>query len=164
MYLNYTLMTIIKNSIAKLNVLVLVRAVSGINLKIHVLASFLFMASPSFSYFSSSQKNNSSLTMNPRSKDFICLQGRHVTHFVYPGVRWRTDLLQTVVLREVYVASRIHLTTRGQSNSNNSFWYLQKQGIPRSQDSIYLPHAYSKITLALFPLPHSIYPNPRVLP
>lgn len=64
-------MTIIKNSRAKLNVIVLVRTVSGINLKIHVLASFLFIASPSLSYFSSSQKNNSTLTMNPGSTDFV---------------------------------------------------------------------------------------------
>lgn len=111
MYLNYALMTIIKNSIAKLNVLVLVRAVSGINLKIHALASFLFMASPSLSHFSSAQKNNSSLTMNPGSKDFICLQGRYVTHVVYPGVRWRTNLLLTVVLR--FTLLLVYISLRG---------------------------------------------------
>lgn len=101
-------MNTIKNSRGKLNIIVLVRAVSVINPKINVLASFLFMASPSLSHFSSSQKKNSSLKINPGSTDFICLQGRHVTHFVYPGVRWRT-----MVLRKVYVAPCIHPCCEG---------------------------------------------------
>lgn len=101
MYLRYILVNIIKNYIAKLNIIVLVRAVSVINLKINVLASYVFMASVALFYFSSSQKNNRSLTVNSGGTHFIRLQGRHVPHLVYPGVRWRTNLLLTVVLREV---------------------------------------------------------------
>lgn len=83
-------MNIIEKSIAKLNVIVLVRAVLVINLKINALASFLFMASSSLFYFSSFQKNKSSLTMNSGSTFSSGLPGRHGTYLVYPGVRWGT--------------------------------------------------------------------------